>query len=83
MNQVCEKARELKKTKSEHVSLNMYPRVCVGVCVFCWRSSSSLPDFDDAVSGRGDDEALCGLKGGNVSDDVMVSHGEGFWAAAR
>ena len=58
--------------------------VCVCVCVWCHcRRSSSLPDFDDAVSGRGDDEALCGLKGGDVSDDVMVTHREGFWAAAR
>lgn len=42
----------------------------------------SLPDFDDAVSGRGDDEALRGLKGGDVRDDVMVSYREGLRAAA-
>lgn len=51
------------------------------VCVAC--HSCSLPHFDDSVSGRRDDEALRGLKGGDVSDDVMVPHGQGFWAAAR
>lgn len=43
----------------------------------------SLPHLDDAVSGRGDDEALRRLEGGDVRDDVMVSHREGLWAAAR
>lgn len=45
--------------------------------------SLSLPDFDDSVSGRGDDEALCGLEGGDVGDDVMVSDRKRLWAAAR
>lgn len=52
------------------------------MCV-CTVGVPSLPDLDDAVSGRGDDEALRRLKGGDVGDDVMVSHREGFWAAAR
>lgn len=46
-------------------------------------SPSSLPHLDDTVSGRRDDEALRRLEGGDVSDDVVVSHREGFWAAAR
>lgn len=46
------------------------------------RPHTSLPHFDDAVSGRGNDEALRGLEGGDVSDDVMVSDRKGLWAAA-
>lgn len=42
----------------------------------------SLPDFDDPVSGRGDDEALRGLEGGHVGDDVVVSHRERLGPAA-
>lgn len=42
----------------------------------------SLPHLDDAVSGRGDDEALRGLEGGDVRDDVMMTHREGLRAAA-
>lgn len=56
--------------------------MCVRMLLACCLGSSSLPDFDDTVSGRGDDEALRRLKGGDISDDVMVSHREGFWAAA-
>lgn len=45
--------------------------------------ASSLPHLDDAVPGRGDDEALRCLEGGDVRDDVVVTHRQRLWAAAR
>lgn len=55
---------------------------CVSARVRGPERGSLFPDFDDVVSGRSDDEALCGLESGDVSDDVMVAHGEGLWAPA-
>lgn len=57
---------------------------CVRARVYvCARWPSSLPHLDNTVSGRGDNETLRRLEGGDISDDVMMSHREGFWAAAR
>lgn len=67
--------------KEKHVSSDtpVYTWRAVCVCCLCL----SLPDFDDAVSGWSDDEALRRLKRGDVGDDVVVSHRERFRSTAR
>lgn len=42
----------------------------------------SLPDFDNAISRGGDYKALGGLESRNISNNVMVTHRQGFWAPA-
>lgn len=42
----------------------------------------SFPDFDDTISRGRDYEALGGLESSDISDDVMMAHGEGFRATA-
>ena len=43
-------------------------------------SRASLPHLNNAVPRGGYNEALRGLEGGDVRDDVMVAHGQGLWA---
>lgn len=43
----------------------------------------SLPDFYNAISRGGYNEALGCLEGGNVSNNVMVAHRQGLWTSAR
>lgn len=75
--------KEKKHASSDTLVLHMTYSTCVCVTLARCLRSSSLPDFDDAVSGRGDDEALRRLKRGDVCDDVVVSHRERFRSAAR
>lgn len=46
-------------------------------------SQASLPHLNNAVPRGGHDEALCGLEGGDVRDDVVVAHGQGLRAPPR
>ena len=46
-------------------------------------SQASLPHLNNAVPRGSHDEALRGLEGGDVRDDVVVAHGQGLRAPPR
>lgn len=46
-------------------------------------SRASLPHLNNAVPRGSHDEALRGLEGGDVRDDVVVAHGQGLRAPPR
>ena len=43
-------------------------------------SRASLPNLNNAVPRGGHDEALRGLEGGDVRDDIVVAHRQGLQA---
>lgn len=48
-----------------------------------YKSAGLFPHLHNSVSRSSHDEALSCLEGGNICDDVMMSHGKRLWAPSR